>query len=616
MRAGDPPGRKTRQRMLKTRTQKTVTSLVFGMACLVAPSVCRAVQPTPLSGAIMGTVKDSAGTPQMGAAIILLNHQERVIERVITDERGEFKLLGLIPNFYSIKVTLASFVPAVKKDILVQPGMRSVLNVNLNSLFSSIQLSYPTIENGSIMSDDWKWVLRSSTPTRPVMRLVEEASVDPVTGVQNEKTRTAMFSGTRGIVRVSAGDGSLVDLTGNQAGLGTAFALSTSVFGANNVQVSGNVGYGAQTGTPAAAFRTSYSRNLAGANPEVSLTMRQLYLPGRFSAAIVGNDSAAPALRTMSASLDDHTQIAENLSVQYGFALDCVSFLDHLNYLSPYARLSYDLGNGSELEFAYTSGNARPNLAAGADDEDLQRNLNTLALFPKISMLNGQSRVQRGQEYEIGYTRKVGSRTYQVSAYRESVSNLALSMVSPSDFFAGTDVLPDLFSGNSIFNAGNFESTGFTVAVSQNVNDHVTATVIYGSTGALTTDSHELVSNSPDELRSMIHAGRRHAATTRIAATSPWTGTHLVASYQWAAGGDQRWVEPGNLYSTRSLRPMPGFNVYVRQPIPGFGGRIEATADLRNLLAQGYLGLNTAQGQRILLVENPRSIRGGLSFVF
>src|SRR5947209_17691128 len=170
--------------MLKTKTQMTVASLVLGVACLVAPSVARAIQPAPFSGAITGIVKDAAGEPQMGAAIVLLNHQERVIGRVLTDERGEFKLLGLIPNFYSIKVTLASFIPAVKKDILVQPGMRSVLNVNLNTLFSSIQLSYPTIENGSIMSDDWKWVLRSSAPTRPVMRLVEEsATVDPITGL-------------------------------------------------------------------------------------------------------------------------------------------------------------------------------------------------------------------------------------------------------------------------------------------------------------------------------------------------------------------------------------------------------------------------------------------------
>lgn len=599
--------------MFKTNTPKMVASLVVGIVCMGAPSLFAASQATALAGAIAGTVKDAGGRPQLGASVLLLNHQERVISRVLTDEKGEFKVLGLLPNFYSVKVTMASFVPAIKKDILVQPGMRSILNVSLNTLFSSVQLSYPTLENGSIMSDDWKWVLRSASATRPVMRLLEpsESPEDPA-----EKTRAAMFSGTHAIVRVSAGDGSLVEATGNQATLGTAFALSTSVYGANNVEFSGNVGYGSQNGSPAAAFRTSYSRNFMGASPEISLTMRQLSIPARFAGAIAGQDSL-PALRTMSAAFDDHAQISDNLSVQYGFSLDCVSFLDHLNYYSPYAHFTYQLSNGAELEFAYTSGNARPDLADSAgEDEDLQRGLNTLAMFPQISMVHGQSKVQRGEEFEIGYSRKMGSRTVQVSAYREAVSNLALSMVAPAGFMSANDLLPDLFSGNSIFNLGNFDSVGYSVAGTQNLGDHLSATVIYGSTGALTTDGRELVSNNPDELRQMIRAGRRQSITSRVNATSPWTGTHMVASYQWVAGGDERWVDPGNLYSTRANRPLPGLNIYIRQPIPGFGHRIELTADLRNLLAQGYLGLNAAQGQRILLVENPRSVRGGLSFIF
>jgi hypothetical protein len=45
------------------------------------------------------------------------------------------------------------------------------------------------------------------------------------------------------------------------------------------------------------------------------------------------------------------------------------------------------------------------------------------------------------------------------------------------------------------------------------------------------------------------------------------------------------------------------------------GKRVEATAELRNILAQGYLGIDT-QGGRLLLVDNPRSVRGGLAFIF
>ena len=64
---------------------------------------------------------------------------------------------------------------------------------------------------------------------------------------------------------------------------------------------------------------------------------------------------------------------------------------------------------------------------------------------------------------------------------------------------------------------------------------------------------------------------------------------------------------------------MPGLNVYIRQPLPVLSmlpWRIEATAELRNLLAEGYLPLKIPGGQQALLVENPRSFRGGLSFTF
>jgi hypothetical protein len=604
--------------MLAVRTHKTLVSLVLaGTVYLAGAGLGQAATPLRLAGAITGFVTDAAGVPQMGAAVVLLNRQERQFERALTDDRGAFRFLGLTPDLYSIKVTLAAFVPAIKKGILVQPGMASVLNVNLNTLFSSIQFAYPPIENGSLMSDEWKWVLRSASPTRPVLRFNGDAVANSTVSSVS-RHRTAVFSDTRGVFQLSAGEGSLASSTANQADMGTAFALATSLYGNNMLQVSGNVGYGSQTGVPTAAFRTSYSRSLGGGNPEVSVTMRQLYLPGRLGAALTGNEGALPMLRTMAASFDDRTSLTDELAVQYGFTLNSISFLDHLNYASPYARVTYSLGQNGELAFAYTSGDARPDLAGkGQQDADLQRELNTLGLFPRISLRDGRPRVQRGDNFELTYARKLGSRNYQVSTYRETVRNAALSLVAPAGMYTGGDILPDLFSGTSTFDAGNFHSTGYTAAVTQNLGEHVAATVMYGSMGALTAANREIVSGSPDELRSMIHAGRRKAATARVTATAPWTGTHLIASYQ--VTGDHRWASPGHGYSTDSVRQMPGLNLYLRQLIPGLSmlpWRMEATADLRNMLAQGYLRLGMADGQSVLLVETPRSFRGGLSFIF
>jgi hypothetical protein len=599
--------------MFKTKTPRTVASLFLGVACLSAPSVALAAAPIRLNGAITGVVSDNLGIPQMGATVLLFNRQERAIQKIQTNDRGEFVFAGLLPEFYSIRVSLATFLPAFKRDISVQPGKRSILHVSLSTLLSTIQLSYPSaIENGSIMSDDWKWILRSATSTRPVLRF------NPVQPPTRSTNRTAVFSDTRGLFKVSAGDGSIASGVGNEADMGTAFALATSLYGNNLLQVSGNVGYGSQTGVPSAAFRTSYTRPFAGGNPEVSVTMRQLYLPARLSSALAGNDSALPMLRSMSAGFSDETRIGDNVTLKYGLTLDAISFLDNVSYISPYARISYATNDGGQVDITYTSGNARPDLARTSGPEfDLQQDLNTLGLFPRISLRGARPKIQRGEEYEIGYSRKAGSRTYAVSAYHELVRNAALSMVAPDGMFTGGDILPDVFTGNKVFNIGNTENSGFTAAVTQQLGEYISATASYGSEGALRVADRTMAGNSPDELRSMLRSARKHAATLRVNATAPRAGTHLIASYQW--NGDGRWAMSGHLYGTQSIRPMPGLNVYVRQPLPRVAmlpWRMEATADLRNLLAQGYLPLNRADGQSILLVETPRSFRGGLSFIF
>jgi hypothetical protein len=602
--------------MLKLTTHKTVAALVLGSVFLLVPEATRAANGFEQYGAIAGTVSSNLGVPQMGATVLLYTRLDRLFGQAVTDARGGFQFAGLTPDSYSVRVMLTTFVPALRRNILVEPGMRSVLHVSLSSLFSTIQLTLPTLENPTVMTDDWKWMLRSASVTRPVLRFVDPQGTSG--SGSGSSTRTAVFSDTRGILRVSAGEGTLSSAVGTEADLGTAFAMATSLAGNGSIQVSGNMGYGSQTGEPAAAFRTSYTRNMAGGNPEVSLTMQQLMLPLRLGAALTGNESALPMMRTLSVGFADRTQLSDDLTVQYGFTLDSVAFLERLNYLSPYVRMTYSTGPNGEIDFAYTSGNARPDLAAaGSQDADLQGGLNSLGLFPRVALRDGRSTVQRGQEYEAGYTRKAGSRNFRVSAYREVVTNAALTMVAPAGMFASGDVLPDLFSNTSTFNAGNFESAGYSAAATQNVGDHFSATVIYGSTGGLTASEGQLTSNSADELRSMIHSGRRHTATGRVSATVPKTGTHMIASYQWTA--DRRFAMPGNVYSTQDMRPQPGLNVYIRQPIPGpavLPWRMEATADLRNLLAEGYLPIGSSGGQQVLLVETPRSFRGGVAFIF
>ena len=98
--------------------------------------------------------------------------------------------------------------------------------------------------------------------------------------------------------------------TSSQADLGTAFAVATSLYGRNELQLSGNVGYNAHAGLPTAGFRTSFSRD--GLGPEVAVTVQQIYCRrGGSMASLSGQPDGAPALRTMSVSMHDSIAITD-----------------------------------------------------------------------------------------------------------------------------------------------------------------------------------------------------------------------------------------------------------------------------------------------------------------
>ncbi len=591
--------------------------IAFGALLAASGVPVQAVEPARFTGSLIGRVADSVGVPQMGATVALYNRFERLVERAFTSERGAFAFESLAPDVYSLRVTLSSFVPAMKRNIAVQPGMRSFLAINLTSVLSSVELVYMAPGQAAVMNDDWKWVLRSATSTRPVLRMLP--GIDITDPAARRRAPAAMFSDTRGLLRVSAGDGGSVSALENQPDLGTAFALATSVFGSNHLQFSGNLGYGSDAGIPTAGFRTGFSRQTGGAiHPEVNLTMRQVFLPARVGLALLGGGEGAPVLRTMSVSMMDRYALGDHLDLEYGASLESVSFVHRLNYMSPFARLTWDFQDLGSIQAAYSSGVPSAEMLYERSDAEaeLLQHVAALSLFPRVSLRGGDARIQRTENFEIGYRRQAGSRAIGFSLYRESVSNAALTMAAPAGYYPAADLLPDLASSSTVFNAGRFRRSGLTASVTQSVGESLNLTMAYGFGGTLEATRPELATSNPDELRSSLHRANRHWLAARFHGTAPKSGTRFSTSYQWT---DYRVISRPHLYLTQRTTPELGWNVHLRQPIPAlnvFSARLEATAELRNLLAQGYVPLTTSDKRRLLLISSPRAVRGGLSFIF
>ncbi len=612
-------------RILRGRP-KSRAGAALGVALLAlsvsSPVFC--ANPPRFSGSLAGFVRDAAGIPQMGATVLLFNRYEKLLQRALTNERGAFGFETLSPDLYSVRVSLASFAPIMRHRIAVQPGMQSLLYINMSNLIGSIELVYAAPGQGALMSDDWKWTLKTATATRPILRFSPELagiseSPDPL------KRAGSIFSDTRGMVNLSGGDAVTLTSPGDVQDLGTAFAVATSLFGRNQLQLSGDVGYALHSGAPIAGFRTTYSRE--GMTPEISVTMRQVSLPTRAGMPGAAQDGL-PMLRSLSVGMFDHTNLTDALRLEYGVSLDSISFVDHSNYYSPFARFTYDLGKLGTVQLAYSSGAPPTALsshpassmprdpeARAADDLNLANSLDALALLPRVSLLNGQPKVQRTQDIEVGYEKAAGSRTFNLSGFREIVSNGALTVMAPGDLFAPGDILPDISSDSGILNIGNYQRYGYAASVTQAIGDRIEVSASAGRAGAFTASDSSIAAASADEVRSQLRNEQRFWGSARASATLPRASTQVTASYEWT---DYSALMPMHYYLTQKAYPEPGLNIHIRQPLPCFGGmpgRLEATIDLRNMMAQGYLPLTVA-AQRVLLMQNPRAFRGGLSFIF
>jgi hypothetical protein len=566
-------------------------AVLAGLMALASP-VHAADWAAPITGNLLGTVVDPAGEPQIGASIKLFNKYDRMVAKTLSTTDGRFAFAGLAPDFYSLQVSLESFVPAFRDKISIRAGANSMLQINLATLFSNIQIN-STIPVGA-MSNDWKWVLRSAPATRPITRFLPD---DDPAAEENETATTAvhpqLFSGTRMLVGVSGGDAGLVDNGSAVSDIGTQFAVATNVFGKSQLQVAGRLGQNTADLGPnnfaiCAIYNPGSQFGLA-APPEVSFTISQV----RMLPVGQGSEEGDLMLRTMSLSFYEESDFGDHIHAEYGATAEAVDYAQHSSRVSPFARITTDLGRAGTLLVAYSDG-GRPDeltehsLSKSAEpenllDDDLSEPVNALARMPQISERNGRMELQRTQSLEAGYSKTIGTRTYAVSVFDERVSNGRVNVAGDLSSLNTGNLLSDGVSTTSIYNIGNYQRTGYIASVDQRVGTDVSIQAAYGRMGSF--------------------------SATDIASASMDTQDHNIATLGI----------PQHTFTTQNIAYAPGLNIAVRQPLPslfGLPGHLELTGDLRNLLSQGYLPMGGAGANQLLIVEAPKAIRGGFSITF
>src|ERR1700688_755016 len=83
---------------------------------LTLPSWC-----ADKSASIVGYVRNSTGAPQTGAVVEVLGTASQVF-RLVTDDKGLFSAIGLVPGIYSVKVSAPAFLPTLREEISLRAG--------------------------------------------------------------------------------------------------------------------------------------------------------------------------------------------------------------------------------------------------------------------------------------------------------------------------------------------------------------------------------------------------------------------------------------------------------------------------------------------------------------
>jgi hypothetical protein len=573
----------------------------------------------PISGNLLGSIVDSAGVPQRGASVQLFNKYQQLVAKTASDAEGRFAFTSLPADLYSLHATLASFLPAAKDRISVKAGASSVLQIHLATLFSSIELNYvvPT----SAMADEWKWVLRSSPATRPIMRLVD---------VADSEQKPRVFTQTHAMLSLSGGDGGTPDAAATLGDWGTGFSISTTVLGKSELKVSGSYGEMPAVGPPSVTICAIYSpheEGYFGRPPEITVMMSQV---GGLGSSLAAGQNASSAsaipgstpLRAMSLGMYESADPLDNVHVEYGALAESVDYLQHNSRISPFARLTLDSGRMGQWIASYSDGGQPDallrhsrNVGNSFDDRSSQDfvSAGSLAKLPQLSRQNGRLEMQRTRSLEIGWNKVSGSRVYGLSAFSEDVSHGRINLAGDLSAIRPEDLLTDGYATTSSYNIGRYSRTGYLASAVQKAGDHVDLTVAYGRMGGFSGNAGRF--GSP-QFNNFVGQTTVNIAAAEVKASLPVIGTQLQGGYAWVDSGT---ILPQHLFTTQNNRVSPGFNLYLRQPLPslfGLPGRIELTADLRNLLAQGYLPILSGADNGMLVVQAPRSIRGGLNFIF
>jgi hypothetical protein len=548
---------------------------------LITVGLAPAANAAALTGGRVEGVVVAERTPQLGA-IVIVTPVERPGSplRLVTDARGLFASTTLLPGVYSVRVRAAGFLPAFQPRVRVSENHLTLLRIELGSLFSSIEQLRHDPRPGQD-PEEWTWVLRSASATRPVLRY---AGGKVTSGDRTEPdARTA-----HGRAEITAGSLSAWSPANTQP-IGTSSFLYDQDFGeGNRLLLAGIVGYEHSPSSGVAATWIRSGGDGRNGTSSTTIIFRQSQLGPN-----------GPSFHGVEIRSIQKMQIGSRAELDYGGEYIIASLGGTASMARPDVKLRVEAAPGWTTSFLVGSNPEQ----SGSNDP-----LDSLNAFITPVEAGGRLALDRAWHEEMAVDHALGpNAALSAAVFHDTDTHAPIFGRGP---FFDYNTIADPYSDSFVYNGGGLANWGARVGYNRKLSTHWLAAVIYDSSRALAPASNELTAET---LRGNIVAERRDLVGGQIRGSIERTGTEVSAGYEWVDGAILTRPDP---YGASLYGIDPYLNVSVRQPLPNFlCCRIVALIDVRNLLAQGYVSLNTSDG-RAILIPAARTIRGGFAVQF
>lgn len=562
----------------------------LGWVVVVALALAPSASAKPGYGTISGVVLDPSGTPQMGASVWLISEDAggRTVAQILSNQHGAFFTDHLKPGEYAVRVSVAGFLPAMERHVAVMSNLTTLLRVQVETLFSSLD-TLRRKSDSAAEQDDWKWVLRSSTATRTILQWDDTgnqiASNTLGAELPSAHRPRALVQVTNGALR----PGSASNFPSAPA---TAVSYDQRIGNLGRLLVAGQMSY--EKGTSGSFAGVWFPSGNSETGPETIFIWRQSKI-------------GAEGMEFEGLRIDQTEQIALSDRVQMRAGAEYVraGIVSSFSSLRPHAQFNAALAPSLTASFIIA---ANPPSEQWGRTGALESAIDELDSLPPVLFHNGSPVLEAGWHQELSVKRQLGSQsTIEIAAFHDSARDQA---IFGTGAIASPEFVQDTFSTAFLYDGGNSSSWGARAAYRQKLSNDWEFAAVYAWAGALSPGS-ELNTAAPN-LRDKFMTSNHHSVAARISGQVRQTGTQFSGSYKWVSGTALSRMDQ---FGEAAYQMDPNLHLSIRQPLPGLNGRWEALADFSNVLAQGYVTVNGADS-RMMLVPILRSFRGGVSFQF